>query len=201
MPAGWQPAGELSWAVVVSYEEDGYVEDDDAASLDFDDLLETMKEDTIEANEELAKQGYPTAELIGWATPPHYDAATKKLYWAKELRFEGVESNTLNYNIRIFGRRGTLVLNAVADMTDLARIESVTPQILSFVEFTPGNRYEDFDPEIDKVAAYGIGALIAGKIAAKAGLFKAFLAFLIAARSSSSSARSPSGGSSSSSSA
>ena len=39
------------------------------------------------------------------------------------------------------------------------------------VEFDDGNRYSDFNPDIDTVAAYGIGGLIAGKLAAKAGIF------------------------------
>jgi hypothetical protein len=35
---------------------------------------------------------------------------THKLFWAKELAFEGMPSHTLNYNVRAFGRRRVLVL-------------------------------------------------------------------------------------------
>jgi hypothetical protein len=52
----------------------------------------------------------------------------------------------------------------------------------SFVEFEPGNRYADFNPDVDEVAAYGIGALVAGKVAAKAGLFKGLIAVLLASK-------------------
>ena len=45
-----------------------------------------------------------------------------------------------------------------------------------------GNTYADFNPSIDKVAAYGIGALIAGKVAAKAGLLKGLIALLLASK-------------------
>ncbi|TYA89160.1 DUF2167 domain-containing protein, partial [Seonamhaeicola marinus] len=38
-------------------------------------------------------------------------------------------------------------------------------------------RYSDFNPDIDQVAAYGIGGLIAGKILAKAGFFAVILKF------------------------
>lgn len=40
-----------------------------------------------------------------------------------------------------------------------------------------GHRYGDYVAGMDKVAAYGIGGLIAGKLAAKAGLFKLLLVF------------------------
>lgn len=46
----------------------------------------------------------------------------------------------------------------------------------------PLRRYADFNPDIDEVAAYGVGALIAGKVAAKAGLFKGLIALLLASK-------------------
>ena len=54
--------------------------------------------------------------------------------------------------------------------------------MLASVNFQEGHRYADFDPEIDKMAAYGIGALIAGTVAGKAGLFKGLLVALLAAK-------------------
>ena len=159
-----------SWGVIITFEEDGYVKDDDAAKIKYDDLLKEMKEDTKAASEQRKKSGYPAIELIGWAAPPHYDAQTKKLYWAKELKFEGGEENTLNYNVRILGRRGVLVLNAVAGMPQLSEIEKATPTILAAVDFNPGHRYADFNSSSDKVATYGIAGLIAGGVLAKTGV-------------------------------
>jgi uncharacterized membrane-anchored protein len=130
-----------------------------------------MKEQARESNSVRAKEGYPTVELIGWAAPPRYDSATKKMYWAKELKFQDSPSNTLNYNIRILGRRGVLVLNAVAGMEQLQEIEQATPAILGMVDFQPGHRYADYQHGTDKVAAYGIATLVAGGILAKTGLF------------------------------
>lgn len=54
--------------------------------------------------------------------------------------------------------------------------------VLNFTAFNEGNRYTDFNPQMDKVAAYGIGALIAGKVAAKAGFFKLLLGLLVAGK-------------------
>ncbi len=182
LPADKDPLSPDGWAVTVSYMDEGYVKDDDAAKIDYTDLLEKMKKATTEANKERASQGYPSIEVIGWAAPPHYDAATHKLYWARELRFGQESEHTLNYNIRILGRHGVLVLNVIGSIDQLAEIEKRNPQILGMVNFNQGNRYSDFDPKIDKVATYGIAALVAGGVAAKLGLFKLLWVFLIAAK-------------------
>ena len=122
-------------------------------------------------------------ELLGWAAPPRYDSATHKLYWAKELKFGNETGNTLNYNIRMLGRRGVLVLNAVASMDQLSQIEQKTPEILSAIDFNQGHRYADFNPASgDKVATYGLAALVAGGVAAKLGFFKAIWVAIIAAK-------------------
>lgn len=160
-----------SWAVVIAYEEDGYVSDEDADSIDYGQMLTDMQASSQESNAARVEAGYDEVELVGWAATPHYDKAANKLYWAKELRFGDIPVNTLNYNVRILGRKGVLVLNLVATMPQLKEVETVIPTVLAMTNFTPGHRYSDFDPSIDEVAAYGIGALVAGKVAAKAGLF------------------------------
>jgi uncharacterized membrane-anchored protein len=180
VPANFDPRYDSSWAVVVTFEEDGYVKDDDAAKIDYTKLLADMKEQVREASKERQKEGYEPIELVGWAAQPHYDAVAKKLYWAKELKFGDSAEHTLNYNLRLLGRRGVLVLNAVAGMNQLKVIESVTPTILAAVNFQEGHRYADFNGSTDKVATYGVAALVAGGIAAKAGLFKGLWIAIIA---------------------
>ena len=174
------PPEDQEWgAIIVSYEEDGHVLDDDAAGLDYAELLESMIDDSEEENDYRRENGFETVELLGWAEPPHYDPVGKKLYWAKEIRFGGAPVTTLNYNVRILGREGVLVLNAVADTDQLAQVAAASKEILAVTEFTEGNRYEDYDPSVDRLAAYGIGGLIAGKALAKVGLFKAIGLFLV----------------------
>jgi uncharacterized membrane-anchored protein len=181
VPVGFDPLGGESWLVVITYQEDGYVKDGDAAKIDYTKMLTEMKQNTRDANEQRMKEGYGSIELVGWARPPRYDAATHKLYWAKELKFSGEKGNTLNYNIRMLGRGGVLVLNAVASMHQLPEVEAATPAILGMVNFQDGHSYADYKPGTDKTATYGLAALVAGGIAVKAGLFKglwiAILAF------------------------
>jgi uncharacterized membrane-anchored protein len=181
-PSGVSPLSEDGWGVIITFDEDGYVDDEDAATLDYGDLLKQMREDTSAANLERTKQGYAPVEFVGWAEPPHYDAQTNKLYWAKNLKFGDAEQNTLNYNIRVLGRRGVLVLNAVAGMHQLSDMKGEMDKVIGFVAFNEGHKYTDFNPSLDKVATYGIGGLIAGKVALKAGLFKGLIALLLASK-------------------
>lgn len=183
VPAGFEPKSREAWGVIVSYEESGYVKDGDASQINYDDLLKQMQKGAQERNPERVKAGYPPIEIVGWAAPPRYDAAAKKMYWAKQLRFGDEQGHdTLNYDVRILGRRGVLVLRAIAGMDQLDEIRNATPQILAMVNYNQGHRYADFNPKTDKVAAYGLAALVVGGIAAKAGFFKLLIPVLLAAK-------------------
>ncbi len=182
IPTDKTPLDPGCWAVTIATTEDGYVKDDDAGKIKYDELLKQMQTAIHDHNAERTAHGYPAMELVGWAEPPHYDAATHKLYWAKELKIEGEDAHTLNYDIRILGRHGVLVLSAIAGMDQLAEIRQQSPGILAMIDFNEGNRYGDFDPKVDKVATYGIAALVAGGIAAKLGFFKLLWVGLLAAK-------------------
>lgn len=177
-PADATPFHGGSWAVEITWEEIGYVSDEDADEIDYDDLLEVMKSDTLAGNEWLRENGYQEIELIGWAAPPRYDPIGRRLHWAKELKFGSSDVNTLNYNMRVLGRKGVLVMNFIADMEVLPEVEAALPDVLALASFRDGSRYADFDVSIDKVAAVGIGGLIAGKVVAKTGLLVMALVFL-----------------------
>lgn len=178
LPATHTPFDADSWAVTIEYEQDGYVSDEDAEEIDYAELLEQMKQDTALASEERESQGYESIELVGWAAEPFYDIETHKLHWAKELKFGGGDVHTLNYNIRVLGRRGVMVLNFIAGMDQQPMIESNLDTVLALAEFDSGSRYADFNPDIDEVAAYGLGALVAGKVIAKTGFLALALVFL-----------------------
>lgn len=177
-PADVTPFEESSWAVTIDFEEDGYVSDADADKIDYNQLLKQMQADTRNSSKQRVKQGYHSIELVGWAAEPYYDRQAHKLHWAKELKFGDLENHTLNYNIRVLGRKGVLVLNFVADMDQKPIIEENLDTVLAMAEFNTGARYTDFNPDMDKVAAYGIGALVAGKVLTKTGFLAIALVFL-----------------------
>ena len=181
VPSGFDPFVPQAWCVVIGYQEDGYVKEDDAEKINYTKLLKQMQKATREESAERVKDGYPAIELVGWAAAPRYDRQTHKFYWAKELKFgESQGEHTLNYSLRILGRRGILELNAVASMGQLADIEKATPQILAMVDFNEGHRYADYTPGTDKLAKYGLAALVAGTVATKTGLLKGLLVALLA---------------------
>jgi uncharacterized membrane-anchored protein len=176
-PIMYTPADD-TWGAIITYDADGYISDEEAEKIDYSQLLKTMQDATLHSNEARLKEGYPKLTLVGWASPPFYDRATNKLHWAKELQFGDEQKHTLNYYVRALGRRGVLNINFVSGMDQLSEIRSVVPAVLVMPEFVAGSRYSDYVPSTDKLAAYGIGGLIAGGLAQKLGLFALALAFL-----------------------
>lgn len=182
VPAALSPFDDGGWAVIVTYLDEGHVDDADAKEIDYDELLKDMQEDTRDGSKERVEAGYGSVDLVGWAQPPHYDTVARKLHWAQELKFGESETNTLNYEVRVLGREGVLSLNAVAGMPQVEMVARDMQGLLTMAAFNEGHRYEEFNKDTDKMAAYGIGALVAGGLAAKAGLFAKLGALLIAGK-------------------
>ncbi|WP_212004565.1 DUF2167 domain-containing protein [Chitinophaga sp. HK235] len=180
-PEKSDPFTDSSYAFVVEYEDVGYVKDDDAEKIDYNEMLKNLQKDEKEENEQRLKEGYPGIHLVGWAQTPYYDKKNKVLHWAKEIHFGDQDgTNTLNYQIRILGRHGILSLNAVCTMRELPLVKADIDKVLHMATFTEGNTYFDFDPKIDNVAAWTIGGLVAGKVLAKVGFFAIIAKFLAA---------------------
>lgn len=179
VPTAVDPFSKSGWAVVLSYQDDGHVDDSDARKIDYKALMADMQKATSEGNDERVKAGYGSVELVGWATEPSYDATTHKMYWAKDLAF-GKGEHTLNYDVRVLGREGVLSMNAVASIGQLTQIRSDMKPLIEVAEFNQGYRYAEFNSKTDKLAEYGLGALIAGGVAAKLGLFAKLGALLLA---------------------
>jgi uncharacterized membrane-anchored protein len=177
LPINRGPLDEKAWAYSISYDAMGYVKDDDADDIDYKELLEEMQGDTEENNKERETAGYEPVYLLGWAATPSYDKNTHALHWAKSIRFGSSPDTTLNYNVRLLGRKGVLVLNAIGEREQLPEIKASIPGLLAGVSFARGQQYIDFNPDMDEVAAYSIGGLVAGKVLAKVGLFAIILKF------------------------
>ncbi|MBK9490045.1 MAG: DUF2167 domain-containing protein [Haliscomenobacter sp.] len=160
---------ERGYVFNIQYDEIGYVKDNDADKIDYDELMTEMQKEAVEANKLRKEQGYEPIYMVGWAAKPFYDSNKKILHWAKEIKFGTNDVNTLNYNVRVLGRKGVLILNAIATMADLPLVKKDVPLVLDIVQFNDGFKYQDFDPKIDEVAAWTIGGLVAGKLLAKVG--------------------------------
>jgi uncharacterized membrane-anchored protein len=178
-PAGRTFADD-TWGAAITYEATGYVSDSDAASADYGAMMTEMQSGESALNAERARQGFPARHLIGWAQTPTYDAGTHSIVWARNIQFENMAENTLNYDIRMLGRRGVLSLNMVTLMSGLAETRAAAQRFASAAEFTPGERYADYRSG-DQVAEYGVAGLIAAgvgaSIAQKSGVLALILAF------------------------
>lgn len=173
------PADEAkTWFLVFEYEEVGYVKDDDKDEIDADAILTSIREGTEAANEEREKMGSDPIEIVGWFEKPHYDSNSHNLVWAIEGKSK--EDGLVNYDVRLLGRRGyvsaTLVTDPKALATDLPHVQA----LLGGFSFNQGNRYAEWKAG-DKVAEYGLTALVAGGVGAaamKLGLFAQLGKFL-----------------------
>lgn len=166
------------WWAAFSFDPIGFVKDDE--KIDADALMKSMKESDGPANEERKKLGIPPLYTEGWYIPPHYDTVTKRLEWGVRLRSEGRES--LNYTIRLLGRTGVMSATLVSSPTRLdADVKSFKDSLTGF-DFNSGERYAEFK-QGDRVAEYGLAALIAGgaaAVATKKGLWSVVGGFLAA---------------------
>lgn len=178
---GFMAPVEGSWWMLFEYDDCGYVRDDEGADLDADAILANLREGTEKGNEERAKRGWEPLTILGWEQPPHYDKESHSLEWATRL-ISTDSIPTINYNTRRLGRLGVMRITLVADPDSLAGILPVFKSTLAGFQYMPGRKYAEFK-EGDKLAEYGLTALIVGggaAVAAKTGAFKWIWKLLVA---------------------
>ncbi|CAN7571923.1 DUF2167 domain-containing protein [Rhizobacter sp. LjRoot28] len=169
-----------NWWATFEYEDSGHIEDDE--KIDADALLKQLKESDGPSNEERRKQGFPELHTDGWSVPPHYDAATRRLEWALRLHAADDPSPIVNYTVRVLGRTGyervVLVTSPESLQTDVAEFKTV----LARFDFNDGHKYGEFK-QGDRVAQFGLAALVAGgaaAVATKTGFWKMIVGALAA---------------------
>jgi len=165
---------DANWFVVMSYVDSGYIRDDDAKDWDADELLGNLKAGTEEANRDRKARGIPEMEVLGWVEAPRSDAATHRLVWSaatKDKSEAGAMPRGVNYNTYALGRQGYISLNLVTEYATIAKDKPLAHRLLGALEFNTGRRYADFDSSTDRVAEYGLAALVGGFAAKKLGLF------------------------------
>lgn len=161
-----------TWAVSVRFRPEGYVKDEDAKSWNADDLFKSVKEGTEASNAERKKLGGGELHVIDWVQKPTYDTGKHQLVWG--MRAESVDGaqrgESINYKTYVLGREGYIEMNLMTDPQTLPAARPHADTLLAATTFNDGKRYEDFSASTDKVAAYGVAALVAGGVAKKVGL-------------------------------
>jgi uncharacterized membrane-anchored protein len=165
--------------MVFEYHDVGYVKDDDKDKIDADALLKNITEGTEQANKVRKERGIPGLHVVGWEEKPNYDPVTHNFQWALLARNDD-GSEVVNYNLRLLGRGGYMSVTLVEDPKKLAFSKPKMKAVLAGFAYNQGSRYAEWRSG-DKIAEYGLAALVAGGAgvaAAKLGLFALLAKFL-----------------------
>ncbi|MFL6547394.1 MAG: DUF2167 domain-containing protein [Povalibacter sp.] len=175
------PLSEKGWFVTVDYEKSGYIKDDEARDWDADGLLKNLREGTEASNDDRQKRGIAPIKVTRWIESPAYDSGVHQLVWSAEVRLRDGEDPDpgVNYNTYVLGRDGYISLNLVTAVSSVEQDKRAAHELLTATTFNEGKRYADFDSSTDKVAGYGIAALVGGVVAKKIGLLAVIAAFLV----------------------
>lgn len=169
----------LAWFAVFSFDETGYIKDDE--KIDPEALMKSLKEGDGPQNDERKRLGMRAMYTDGWAVAPHYDTETKRLEWGVRLKSEDGRMN-VNYTSRILGRTGVMRAVLVSDVETLDKDTKEFKAALQRFAYNPGETYAEFK-QGDKVAEYGLAALILGgaaAVATKKGFWGAIAGFFAA---------------------
>ncbi|KAF1026755.1 MAG: hypothetical protein GAK29_01068 [Acinetobacter bereziniae] len=168
-----------SWWATFDFDPSGYVKDDE--KIDADALLKELKSYDEAANDERVRLGLEKLYTDSWAVAPKYDPVSKHLEWALKVRSAN-NTETINYTVRLLGRTGVMSATLVSDPENLDKnIQAFKKSIQGF-EYNTGQRYTEFKAG-DKVAEYGLAALVVGGVAAvatKKGFWAMIAAFFAA---------------------
>ncbi|HFC8466243.1 TPA: DUF2167 domain-containing protein [Neisseria subflava] len=172
LPESENEDGDTNWIVDLTFTDSGYIKDDDAKEWDVEAMLEQLKEGTEEQNKERASRNIPEIETRGWVEKPQYDATTHRLIWSIDVleKNKPDQNPTINYNTFQLGREGYIELTMIADLKSIDQYKPIVRELLGNIEFNEGKRYSDFNAATDKVAEYGLAALVGGLAAKKLGL-------------------------------
>jgi len=172
----------VRWMVDVTWIKEGYVRDGDAKEWQADAMLEDLKEGTERGNAERLARGIPALDVTGWVEKPAYDSASHRLVWSLSLQDRGApagQPQTINYNTYALGREGYFSLDLITGSDTIGTDKLVARNLLGTLNYRPGKRYEDFSSSTDKVAAYGLGALVGVVAVKKLGLLGLIGVFLL----------------------
>jgi uncharacterized membrane-anchored protein len=169
------------WVITVNFDKAGYIKDDDAKNWNVNELLDSLREGTEQSNEERKKRGFPELIMDGWVEAPKYDSNSQRLVWSVAVKHKGegaTENPTVNYNTYALGRDGYITLDLITQKSMVPKDKTAVLTLLDNLNYVEGKRYADFNSSTDKVAEYGLAALVAGVAAKKLGLFAVIAAFL-----------------------
>lgn len=169
----------LNWFAIFSFDPSGFVKDDE--KIDPDAILKSLKDSDGPGNEERKRLGMRSLYTDGWQVAPHYDIDTKRLEWGARLRTDNDEK-IVNYTSRLLGRTGVMSAVLVSEPETLNADIKDFKNVLKTFSYNQGESYTEFKSG-DKVAEYGLAALILGgaaAVATKKGFWTVLVGFFAA---------------------
>jgi uncharacterized membrane-anchored protein len=165
------------WSVIFEFNDIGYVKDADKEKLDAADILKEIKRGNDEANKKREQAGNLPLIIVGWEQPPHYNTNTHNLEWA--ILATSDNHPILNYNTRLLGRKGVMEVVLIVEPDQLPKTLPTFKNLIAGYQFRSGESYAEYSKG-DKVAKYGLAALVVGGAAvgaAKLGLLGPVILF------------------------
>jgi uncharacterized membrane-anchored protein len=161
--------------IYVQYVDDGYVTIDDWKSINPEDLIAEMRKAQEDWKDELKKTGQNYIEELNWIYKPTFDSEKNAIYVSYEGSWNGKKGKykSMQTNSIVLGRKGHLKLAFVTSITnettklELEQISNLAKDFTDGIDFLEGSKHADYKSG-DKVAALGIGGLVAGTLGVKA---------------------------------
>jgi uncharacterized membrane-anchored protein len=151
--------------------DEGYVSLDDWSTVDAAAILAEISANTEQYNVERRRQGIPELHVVGWLQPPTLDRTTATVYWA--IEGAGFNNSRIVNSIALrLSRDGIEKLNWVTDKATYQAVGGQLDVALRAHSFDQGHQYSDH-LSTDKIAGYGIAALVAAAVGVKVAKFAA----------------------------
>ena len=159
------------------YVDSGYVKTNDWTDVDPNKFIKEIKENFKASNENRKKNGQTTILNVSWKKKPYLDGVYNSVYYALNVEWSN-NTSTIEGTAIILGREGYTSASYVAG--DTGYQEQMLLNLSKIHKFNDTKEYKDWKSG-DKVAAAGIGALLATTLGVKAlkpGLIAAGLLLL-----------------------
>ena len=152
------------------YHDVGYVKLDDWKDVNSDKFIKQMRSDAKEVNKIRRENNSETVEGIEWLQEPTLDREKNAVYYAQLVKFSDGDI-AVNATTLILGRYGYTNVTYTGDPEEFKiNKDEILNHIVANYSFVEKKKYTNFSTG-DKVAAAGIGGLLAASLGIKA--FKA----------------------------
>jgi uncharacterized membrane-anchored protein len=166
------------------WNDDGYIKIDDWKDVNPDNLLKGMMEEQKGFREYLEKNNLNYVANLEWVFEPTLDKKNDVVNYSYKVTWSDGSLSLESKSLKL-GKKGHLesaYVVMIDSNSDLKAYADASAEFAEFVSFNDDYRHSDYKAG-DKVAAMGIGGLVAGslgvKALAKAGILAKFMPFLL----------------------